>query len=267
MDTLNVISFGLTVFSTVFALILWIISRRNSHEFSKVIRSIYGMTGNAIMEAEVGPVGDAGTKLYRVENLLTVISDIHELTKSYLDNWGRPGWGNMLELLAERKILWTLSQLFELEKSESITETWLVTPDLEPDSSSPKIGKLVGRNIGRGMGYVFFHPESLPFAEREYERLYENIGLGDADPRDRRTKAKVIAVADEAYYQLPGGGNIVLYYSDQRRNRVPRCFQEVVLTKVSTRGAFWQEHSEGKTKEICRLLESELNKYSPNAAA
>ena len=54
------------------------------------------------------------------------------------------------------------------------------------------------------------------------------------------------------------GGNVVFYFQDEQKGKPPRCFEEIVLTQVSQRGAFWQEHSEGKSNELRHILETDL---------
>lgn len=67
----------------------------------------------------------------------------------------------------ERGVILTGLSDHDSEMSKEITEVWVVTPDLKPDSSDEIVGKLVNKNLKAGKKYIFFYPEDLLHAGAE----------------------------------------------------------------------------------------------------
>ena len=149
--------------------------------------------------------------------------------------------------------------MWNIETSKDVVEVWLITPDLEPDSSDLSAGKVVGKNIANGKKYTYFFPHDLQYAETKTARLYNNLGLLNKNKKGAQ-KVTLVPLNREQYSNLFARANLVLYFRDNERNLMPRCFEEIVFTKISERGMFWQEYPEAKSEEIFYNLENELQK-------
>ena len=66
-----------------------------------------------------------------------------------------------INLLVNNGIIWTNGQIGQVETSKDTKITWLITPDLQPDSSKEATGKMVNACIKDGKKYVFFYPDNL----------------------------------------------------------------------------------------------------------
>jgi len=105
-----------------------------------------------------------------------------------------------------------------------------------------------------------FFPEDLPHKKAELARLAVNIGVGTKHPRMHE---KVAFVGVSARYRdrlFLGRKDLTFHFFDPERTLVPRCLEEVVLTQVPERGAYWQNHDEATTRELWHLLQSELER-------
>jgi hypothetical protein len=146
--------------------------------------------------------------------------------------------------------------LDDFEANKKLTEVWVVSRDLKPDSSNEEVGKLVSRNLRKGIKYIYFCSEDLPHFQAEVQRLLKNINaVGKIINR-----VQIVILNRRTYDVLSSNGNIVLYFHDKKRSLLPKCFEEIVFTQIQERGTFWQEHSEDQADKIRYLLEPELTK-------
>ncbi len=111
---------------------------------------------------------------------------------------------------------------------------------------------------GNWISFSFDFPENMQHLEIELGRLFNNIGLTGSRNFKYKKRVTSVPLSAEKFGYLFDGGNIILFFRDDDRNLPPRCFEEIKLTQVDQRGAFWQEHSEQKSKELRQLFGSEL---------
>jgi len=267
MDIFNITVGIIGIIAFVFSVWVWMRSDIKIRELLGVICTIDEIVGTAILEWESVIAGDYELKLRQAEKTQGFVSSIKKLTAQFVPQRIRISGESAIGRLIERNVLWTKAMVWDIEASKETTEIWLVTPDLKPDVSDETVGKLVQKNIrSYGKRYVYFYPDDLPHAESETARLLKNIGLTDSDAKRLRDKVTLVPLSKSKHGQLFVGGNIILYYRDEHRILMPRCFEEVVLTKFPERGAFWQEHAESKTNELRHLLAAELQKFIGSSA-
>jgi hypothetical protein len=148
--------------------------------------------------------------------------------------------------------------IHELERSAQIQEIWLVTPDLEPDLSNPTTGKLVANNLRSKKRYVYFCPNDMRDLETKKKRLMVNIG-GSRPPESSRVT--LVPVSPVQYGRISQPGNIILFFTQDPAWGACNAFEEVVFTKISERGIFWQEHTPAVAAEIRAVLKDELENW------
>ena len=258
VDIFNIVVGILGIISFIFS--IWVLMRSDTkiRELMGVIKTIYSITGTAIWESQVTTAGDYEVRLRQAEKTLGFVSSIRELTGQYAIHKTHLRGEGEVDQLIERGIIWNLTMIMDLETSKEVTEIWLVTPDLKPDSSDEVTGRTVSENLKRGKSYVYFFPDDLPHSQAEIASLLKNIGLTDS--RKLRDKVTLIPVSRTQHSHLFAGGNMIFYYSDVHRSLPPRCFEEIVLTQIPKRGYFWQEHAESKSNALRHLLDAELQK-------
>jgi hypothetical protein len=217
-------------------------------ELEKTLGKINKFAAGAISEAS-RPASS------RTGEILGTMRSIFELTAEYSETIP----ASTLLFLINQKIIWSNQEITDFETSPEITEIWLVTSDLKPDSSDEETGKVVHENIMEGKTYVYFYPDNLYQQQSEIARLRENILRANrAHARTLLNGITLVALNHVRYERLFYRGNTILFFRDRDRVFPPSCFEEVVLTKVSERGIFWQEHPESIADETKRELELEL---------
>jgi hypothetical protein len=257
IEIVGIVSGIISILAFVFALWVWIRSEAKVRELAKVIQAIHDIAGTAIWESHTTLAEDHETKLRQAEKALGLVSSIRKLTGPYVHS-SRVIEDTEFGMLIERGIIWSTAMMWNIEASKQVTEIWLVTPDLKPDSSDEIAGKIVHRNISNEKRYVYFYPDDLPHIEAETAKLLQNLGLTGIHSKKLMKRVKLVPLNRARYGELFARANTVLYFRDEHRALSPRCFDEVILTKVSERGLFWQEHNTGKAEELCHLLEVEL---------
>ena len=259
MAGLDVIFGIITIVSFIFAVWVWMKSDSKINRLSEALETIYKIAGTALWESQVTVIEDNETKIRQAEKTLGFLESIRKISGQYATQKTPIDKEGAISQLVERNIVVTMATIFEIEQAKEITEVWVVTPDLKPDTSDRAVGKIVNKNIKNGKRYVYFYPIDLPHADTEIVRLFKNIGIMEARATKLQDRVKLIPLSREKYNQLSSNGNnIVLYFFDPHRSLLPRCFEEVYFTQVPERAAFWQEHSESKLTEFRHLLEIQL---------
>ena len=266
-DVFNIIVGVIGILSFVFSLWVWVRSDMKIRELSGVIETIHDIAGSAIWEFQMTLAADYEIRLRQAEKTLGFISGIRKLTGRYATRKTRLKGESGLDQLIERGIVWNMAMLMDFELSKGITEIWIVTSDLKPDSAEETVGKLVYENLRRGRRYIYFYPDDLPYIETETASLLKNIGLMNSQKKKLRKQVTLVPLSRVQHARLFAGGNIVLYYLDEHRSLPPRCFEEVVLTQVPERGVFWQEHAEARSKELRHLLGTEVQRFLESKTA
>ena len=259
IDIFNIVVGILGIISFVFAIWVWLKSDTKIRELSGIIDTVYDIAGTAMLEFQTTVTEDYEAKLRQVEKMLGFIMSIRKLAQRYAKQESQFAKNAALPLLIEQGIVWTKANVLNFENSKEITEVWLITPDLKPDSSDPVTGKLVSQNIKKGKTYTYFYPDDVPHVDMEIARLFQNI-LADDHSQKLKSKIRLVPLSRTQYSELFARGNIILYFRDQQRNLPPKCLEEIVLTQVADRPILWQEHSETKSKELRHLLETEIQK-------
>ena len=161
--------------------------------------------------------GSTEARLRHAERALGLVGGIYRTTQEQLQR--SPGhlhkdtsqYGpSELEMLIEKRVLYTQSMINDIEMSATIREVWLVTPDLKPDVSEKETGKLVGDNIRKGKKYIYFVPADLTHVSDLTLRLKSNLGI-DARSRLNERITLVQINAQEFWLSLgPGECDLLL---------------------------------------------------------
>ena len=259
MDIFNTTVGILGIISFVFSLWVWMKSDMKIRELSGLIEAINDIASSAVWEWETTLKEDKEIKLNLAEKILGIMSSVKKLTQRYAKPSSRPNIDNTLSQLIEKGIIIPQSSnIWAVESAKNLSEIWLVTPDLKPDTTQEAVGKLTNQNLRQGKKYVYFIPDDLPHIESEIDRLYKNTGVADSKSQKLKEKMTIVRLDKVKHSSLFHGGNVILYFLDKGKGKTPRCFEEIILTQITERGAFWQEHSEGKSNELRHLLEKEL---------
>ncbi|MBC8491623.1 MAG: hypothetical protein H8D42_03595 [Candidatus Marinimicrobia bacterium] len=264
MDKFNIVVGIIGILSFVFSVGIWLWSRMKRRELSETIATIHSIAGtalwenSAIWEGQTAETDEREMRLRQSEKTLGYVNSIREITKRFVPYIKQTSSESEVGLLIERGIIVPKPKIWKIEGSEAVVEIWLVTPDLHPDSSSETTGKLVERLLIKGRNYVYFYPDDLAYKEAEVARLKKNIGITNDTTGKLAERVQLVPLNRNRYPTLFGSGNTILFFRDKERTLPPRCLEEVVLTRVPVRGAFWQEHSEDKARDIKYLLEEEL---------
>ena len=245
----------ISIAAFIFSIWVWLRSDIKVRELRGVIQSSYDICGSIMWEMTEIPSEDEAVRLKRAERSLGLVSAIHTLTAKYADTASSRRQTD-LDALFDRGVLWSTDMLWDLEKSERIREVWFVSPDLEPDTSDTSVGAAVGRNVRRGTRYVYFIPSDIGDADELRDVLLKNAGLTKA----LRLKHRITVNSIERRSNLDifHRGNTILFLEEG--SALVKAFEEVVLTKISRRGSFWQEHPKSVGEEIRRTL----LKHRPN---
>jgi hypothetical protein len=147
--------------------------------------------------------------------------------------------------------------LWNIETSVAVKEVWLVSPDLKPDISDPTMGEVVGENLKRGKRYVYFVPPTLDDLPELILRLKVNLGVDS--PRSRSgDRIRVIQVDAPDFWMSLGSGNLIFFFNADPKSSRGISFREIVFTRVTERGFFWQECTEGDAELLYRFLRGKL---------
>ena len=185
---------------------------------------------------------------------------IHTLSSKYASK--TPAYhATELGALIERGIVWTPSMLWNVEVSPTVKEVWLITPDFKPDISDPATGALVGENLRRGKKYVYFIPPGLGNIPDLISRLKSNLGIDSARAR-LGGRVTTIQLDAQDFWASLGAGNVIFFFRADPGSGRSVAFREVVFTKISERGLFWQECSEGETDFLYNFLHQKLEEQA-----
>ena len=160
MDTLNIVSAIVGIGSFIFSVWVWIRADARIRELSGIIDTIYEISDTAIWEAQIILGDDQEIVLRKSEKTLGFLSSIRKLTGQYSKKKLDLG-DDRLNYLVNHGVLWTMQMVLNIEASKEITEMWVVTPDLKPDSSDQLVGEKVKRNLKNNKRYIYFYPDNL----------------------------------------------------------------------------------------------------------
>jgi hypothetical protein len=254
---LGVVSAIISILAFMFAVWVWIRSDAKIRELESVIQSAYDIAGNILWEMQTVQVEDPEMRLRNAERSLGIVSALRVMAGKYLKNaTGLQDAG--IGALLERGVIWSNSTITQLETSARTQEIWLATPDLQPDLSEHATGRIVAGNLKARKKYVYFCPGNIPDFETEKKRLLANIG---ALKSQEASKVTVVPMRPEAYGNRFQRGNTIIFFSEDPEWGTYNAFEEVVFTKVSARGIFWQEHTPAVAAEIRAVLKEELEAW------
>jgi hypothetical protein len=261
MDAFNVVVGIIGLITGIFGVIfsVWVSIKTNYkiHEMAEAMETIYDISDAAVWEWQTAFIESDVKRLQLAEKTFGNMNDISRLSSRYMKSDVEKLSNKSGGQLIERGIIWNSRMILDVEMRDDTLEIWLVTPDLQPDLSDESTGKLVYNNIKKGKRYVFFYPNNLRHINDEIAQLKLNIGIKDTRSKLAQ-QISLIALDSTKHSDLFSRGNILLCFRDRKRGVPPRCFEEVVLTQITERGSFWQEHSEAKSKEIWHLLEPHI---------
>jgi hypothetical protein len=254
---LGVVSGIISILAFLFAVWVWIRSDAKVRELEGIVQSAYDITGNILWDMQMVYAEDLPMRLRNAERSLGLVSALRVMTGKYVkDAIGLRD--TEIGALLERGVIWSNSMITELETSAPIKEIWLVTPDLEPDLSESRTGKIVARNLRSRKKYVYFCPGNIPDFQNEKKRLLANIGALRSPEASRVT---IVPIGPETYGNRFQRGNTIIFFSEDPEWGTCSAFEEVVFTKVSARGIFWQEHTTEVAAEIRTVLKDALAEW------
>jgi hypothetical protein len=257
LNLLNVISGVVTIGSFGFAIWIWLDSTHTVRALNGAIRTMHEIATTAIRESEYAETTSEIARERHADRAHGYFTGIRAVATQFLPK-GDASFLGVGDYLLERGIVRSKRHIDDIERSKETTEVWLITPDLKPDTTSAETGETVSSNLKRGVRYVYCVPGDLPNLPLETSRLYENIGKG-IPVAELRDIAKVIPItASECPLLFPRHQNLIFFFRDRLRDGLPRCFEEVLFTKVSERGLYWQEHNDLKTQEFRRIVAAAL---------
>ena len=260
---LGVVSAIITILAFLFAVWVWFMKDNRVRELEGIIQSVYNIAGDILWDTQLVVPEDSATRLRNAENALGKVSGLRETTAKYAKS---PSGFHAIEIdaLLERGIIWTNSMIYQLERSTPVQEIWLVTPDLQPDSSSTTTGEIVASNLKNRKRYVYFCPSELRNFEAEKKRLLSNIGALRPQTGSRVTIVPVDPEFAEGFFQR---GNTIIFFLGDPEWGTFKAFEEIPLTKVSKRGTFWQEHKPEVATEIHDALKQILDGWRSRSSA
>jgi hypothetical protein len=254
---LGIVSGIVSILAFVFAVWVWIKSDAKVRELEGVIQSVYDVTGTIVWDMQTVHAEDPATRLRNAENSLSKISTLRIVTGKYSKSTNSLRHTE-IGVLLERGIIWTDPMIWSLEMSESVREIWLVTPDLEPDLSEATTGRMVAANLKARKRYVYFCPNNISDFENQKRRLLANIGALRPQEASRVT---IVPISPSPHSGILQRGNTIILFSEDPAWGTYNAFEEVVFTKISTRGIFWQEHKPSVAGEIRAALKQELDDW------
>lgn len=260
MDLLefNVFTGIITVFSFVLAIWVWIRSKYSHKELITVLQSINKIASRAVWENETIRNTTTERKLSQSEKTLAYIENIRQLTDSYKHSYHVVSDNVLMQKLLKDGDILGEHNILDIEMSDDITEIWMVSPDLKPDSSDRETGRVVNLQIGKGKKYVYFFPDDMKHESDLIDRLLGNIGHSTGVSNTE--KINLVKIPSEEFFRRFGLKNTILFFRDSGRTQLPLCYEEIVLEKTDSRGAFWQERLEDSTMDIKHFLSEALRK-------
>jgi hypothetical protein len=251
INWISVISGIVGILGFVFAIWVWMRSDFKVRELRNTLQAIYETCGTIIWETRFLTPEGKDARLNQLEKATGLVSAIRTLASKYAES-ARHG-SSELELFLERGVLWTMEMLQRIEVSAEVREVWFVTHDLEPDLSDRNTGSMVASNLKAGKSYKYFFPEDLEDADAKIWQLRANIGATSPDSR-----VAFFPVADSVDLRVSSPANVILFFKDGPFYATDLVYQEVILTKVSRRGHFWQEHDPKEARKVLEVLRTEV---------
>jgi len=251
---LAVVSGVVSILAFLFAVWVWLKSDIKVRELTGTIQALHEIADSIIWETQILPGEDTSTRLSQVEKCLGLVSAMRTLSSKFV---GDRQYYDATELgaLIQRGIIWSSNMLTNLEESSDVCEVWFVSQDLEPDLSEKKTGDMVKRNLVAGKHYIYFYPSQLDGAKDKIRTLRRNIGADDP----RRAKSVVLVpLADTLDLPIFSRSNVIMFFKDKPVYGTQLVFQEIVFTKVSRRGIFWQEHDPQYARRLFEVLHREV---------
>jgi len=253
INWLSVISGIVGIAGFVFAIWVWIRSDFKVRELRNSLQTVYETCSNILWDTRFLTPEDKDARLSQLDKAIGQVSGIRTLASGYSEtaHYGT----SELELLVERGVLWTLEMLQRIERSAEVHEVWLVTHDLEPDLNDPSAGSVVRNNLKAGKKYKYFFPEDLEDIDAKIWQLRVNVGATSPDSR-----VQFFPVADSSEVRVSSPANVILFFKGGPFYATDLVYQEVILTKVSRRGHFWQEHDPKHARKVLELLRTEVQR-------
>lgn len=264
IEWLGAVSAIISILAFLFAVWIWLRSNAKTRELERVIQSVYDVSGSIVWDMQVLNSEDSASRLRNAEKSLGLVSALHTMTGKYAGS-GLILQETELGTLVQRGVIWSNRMITELETSERVREIWLVMPDLEPDLSDPRTGKIVADNLKCGKRYVYFCPSDLDELEVEKTRLLANIGALKSSRQASRVT--IVPIDPRVHGHVFQRGNTIFFFSENPEWAAGTAFEEVIFTRISARGLFWQEHTPMVAGEIHSALKKELQVWQRKLSA
>jgi hypothetical protein len=247
----------ISIIAFMFSVWVWLKADIKVRELRGIVATTHDISGSIMWEMSKAPGEDAAAQLRRAERSLGSVSAIHTLTAKYVDS-ATSFRRTDFEALLERGVVRTTAMVWDVEQSDRTREIWLVTPDLEPDLSDPEVRVLVRRNVRAGKRYTYFFPKDIGNAAEIESKLLGGLDLTKS-PKLARS-ITVIATEPTSSNGLLHRGNSILFFDGDPASATMYAFEEVVFTRITERGIFWQELPKALAEELRRALQAELTR-------
>jgi hypothetical protein len=258
---LGVVSAIVSILAFMFAIWVWLRSDIKVRELEGVIRAAHDVAGTIQWEMQTVRVDDPAARLRSTERSLGEVYALRAITAQYVKGpVVRPGpeFGGLME----RGVIWSTSMLWDIETADRTRDIWFVTPDLEPDISDPTVASVVSANLKRGKRYIYFCPANILHRETTKTKLLASIG---ALKSDRLAARVTIVPVEDTQGQIFQRGNVIIFFFENADWETGRAFEEIVFTKLSARGLFWQEYPAAVAEQIKVRLKQELDSWQGRA--
>lgn len=254
VDWLNVVGGIISIGAFVASVWVWLRADGRTKELRAVIANVHKVCSSIIWQMQTFPAENVSSRLAQAEKSLGAITAIREITSSYVDTQTASIQTDISELFV-RGIIMTPSMIYDIEQSRDTAEVWLLTPDLEPDTSDPQVGRIVRQNLRSGKNYVYFYPADLSGIEEKTSLLLKNIAGASTRLISRVT---LVPIDRAAHTGLFHRGNSIIFFSDTSAQGGMHAFEEITLTSVPGRGVFWQGHAQTVAESLRRVLNERL---------
>ncbi|QDU11625.1 hypothetical protein [Gimesia aquarii] len=227
-DIATYLSIAIAIISTGLSIWFKIKTKWKVDELKRALKSIHDIARKGKWLSMLS-VADLTLLIGQLESKL---SDIEQYAKEFTDQPEQSEYGHLIE----KGYLSYKSAIYKIEKSPVVKTIWLVTPDLEPDSSKKDTAEMVLRNLKDRKEYVYFYPDDLANEQATVERLYANIGISSSMTR-LMDQITLIPISRQHIPEIfEERSNIIFFLKD---THIFDCYKEIVITRVVERGEIW----------------------------
>jgi hypothetical protein len=255
VDWLSIISGIVGIAGFIFGIWAGLRADTRVKEIKAAMQTLHDIADNALWESHMLASDDGTTRVIQLERSMGLVSAMRTISARYVGDQ-QSYRATELGTLLVRGVIWTNAMITSLELSNDVRTIWLVTPDLEPDLSESTTASVVKKNLIAGKSYIYFYAASIKSSDEKIRRVKRNIGANDPT---LGKNVEFVAMDDWMSSRLiPMRGNIILFFKDDPAYGTELVFLEVVLSKVSKRGLFWQECERADAAQVFETLRKEL---------